>query len=101
MIGPEGDTRQCTKQEIQSSRRERTSARSSGAIKSEGEVGDNSGGEGHAGQDKAGEKGTGTARGGQRRTWGTSRRGEPSGWSVQDRAARAGRRRRGPREGER
>ena len=87
MIGPEGDTRQRMKRERQSIRGERTSARSSWAIKSKSEVGDNSGGESDEGQDKAGEKGTRTTGRRQRSNWGTSRRGEPSGWSVQGKAA--------------
>ena len=87
MIDPDGHARQCTKREGRSSRRERTSARSSGAIMSESEVGDNSGGERGAGQDRVGEKGTGTARGRQHSKRGTRRRGEPTGLRVRDRAA--------------
>ena len=64
-----------------------TSARSSGAIMNESEVGNNSSGEAGAGQDRVGEKGMGTARGGQHSNRGTSRRGEPTGWGLQDRAA--------------
>ena len=74
------------KRERESIKGERTGAESSRAIRSESEVRDNSAGEGDEGQDKAGEKKTVTARRRRHSNWGTSRRGEPSGWSVQGRA---------------
>ena len=87
MIGPDRDARQCTKREGRRCRRKRTSARSSGAVMNESEVGNKSGGEGGAGQDRVGETGTGTAEGRQHSNRGTSRRGGPTCSRVEDRAA--------------